>query len=190
MGFYALVGFPLNFLASLAMALWGPMGPGTPLHALFGVPVPPGPGPEAAGFARTMALVMVLLTPLWMALGLGISGLVNHAGLWALRGLGRERGLEVTFRATLYGWACVNLVAWPSQFWTLLPPLPAAIMLGAVLLLAFGGWCYLGVLLARAHGTDPWRGVLGIFLPWILCGCCVGLMAALAGVMAATAMRG
>ena len=173
--FYALVGFPLVWLVQVLAAVLRPGAP-LPWMGWFGLPKMPAPTPEAVGLQRTIALAGALAAPVTLAVSLAVTGAVNHVGLWLTRGLRHHLGIEVTYRTILYAHGALGLVGSVFALWPLLPPVAAMILF--VLLAAFwiAAAVYQGVLLARAHRTESWRGVLGVFLPWILLGCCCGLL--------------
>lgn len=174
MSFYALVGLPVAIAAGVAQTFF-PIQPW--FMSLMHTPKPAVP----AGMALTLALVGVLLAPLWIAIAFAIAGLFNHAGLWMVGGTRASLGLPVTYRALLYGAATLvvpvslaelALARLPGPFGTL----GQVISLGAQL----GIFFYQGVIFARAHRTDTWRGVMGMLMPLLLtvliCGGCLGAL--------------
>lgn len=181
--FYAAVGFPLLWLAQILAALLR-AGASPPWMGHFGLPQAPAPSPEAMGLQRTIALVGALAAPISMAFSLAITGAVTHAGLWMTRGLRAGKGIEVTYRCVLYAHGAIGLVSSLFALWPFLPLWPATLLFAAMILFWIGAAAYQGVLLAKAHGTETWRGVLGVFLPWIIVSCCCACLGI--GVAAAT----
>jgi hypothetical protein len=187
--FMALVGLPLPWLFQLFMLLRGPINPMQEILPLFGMPAPPPPDPSMQAVQRIMQLVQVILLPVFIAFGFGVWGLLVHGGLWLTRTLQPGRGIETTFRTLLYSSALMFLVSWIFNLWMFLPPIAALVVLSLSVL----GWIafqvYQGVLLAKAHEAQLWRGILGIFAPWLILCCCCGGFGALVGGMAALAAR-
>ncbi|MGH7535828.1 MAG: hypothetical protein ACREMG_09595, partial [Gemmatimonadales bacterium] len=70
-----------------------------------------------------------------------------------------------------------------------LPPWFGLVVLGLSGVLSLAFFVQAGLLLAKAHGTDTWRGVVGIFLPWVVFGCCCGAAILALGGLAATVAR-
>lgn len=176
-GFYALVGFPLLWAAQILMAVLKP-GAQPPWMGHFGLPEAPAVPPETASLQRIISLAAALAAPIGLAISLAVNGAVNHVGLWATRGLRANKGIALTYRTVLYANGGLGLVASIFALWPLLPPWPAMFLFAAMLLFWIGTWIYQGLLLARAHDTEVWRGILGVFLPWLLVGCCCGAVVA------------
>ena len=174
--FYAAVGLPLLWAAQVLAAVLKP-GASPPWMGHFGLPPAPAVAPEALGLQRLLALGAALAAPVGLALSLLLQGAVLHLGLWATRGLRARKGMIVTYRTTLYANAAFALVSSVFALWPLLPLWPALILFAAMVLFWIAAAVYQGVLLARAHQTDTWRGVLGVFLPWLAFGCCCGAVA-------------
>jgi len=180
--FYLAVGLPLLWAAQVLAAVFKPVAP-PPWMGHFGLPAAPPMAPDAQGVQRMIALGAALASPVGMAVSLLINGAMLHLGLWATRGLGQRRGMAVTYRTALYAHAAFGLVASAFALWPLLPAWAALALFEAMALFWIAAAVYQGVLLARAHGTETWRGVLAVFLPWLAIGCCcgaVGLAAAAA----------
>lgn len=180
--FYLAVGLPLLWAAQILAATLQP-GAAPPWTGQFGLPPAPVLPPEALRMQRLMALGAALVAPLGLAISLLVQGAVLHLGLWATRGLGAGKGMQVTYRTALYANAAFGLVSSAFALWPLLPRSPALILFVAMVLFWIAAAVYQGILLARAHLTETWRGVLAVFLPWLMVGCCcgaVGLAAAAA----------
>ncbi len=188
-GFLALVGLPALWLVQIVVALVGPLDAGAKFSEVFGLPPTPAAPAGMESFQRTVSLVVALLMPIFIALGVAILGGINHLGLWMLRGLRARRGIDVTFRALLYPVALFQLVGAWVGFWVFLPPIPGLVLLGLSLVWWLGTTVYEGILLARAHDTDTWRGILGVLLIPLLLGCCCGGALFALG-LAATALGG
>ena len=174
--FAALVGLPFQWVGQVLAALWTPLeggGGNAAFLKMLGLPQPPPPSPEQLAMAKGILWVQVALTPLLVALGVTIMGLLAHGGLWMVRGLGSNRGLEVSFRTVLYVSAATAWVGFLGVFGLLLPPPLQAFHLLLSLALGLGVFTFQGIVLAHAHGVAPWRGILGVFLPWVLLGCCM-----------------
>ncbi len=174
--FYLAVGLPLLWAAQLLAAILKP-GAAPPWMGHFGLPAAPALAPEALGLQRMLAVGAALAAPVGLAISLVVQGAVLHLGLWATRGLAARRGMAVTYRTALYANAAFALVSSVFALWPLLPVWPALALFAAMVLFWIAAAVYQGVLLARAHQTDTWRGVLGVFLPWLVFGCCCGAVA-------------
>jgi len=185
--FIAVVGLPMPWLFQLIIGLIGPINPMQGILKLFGMPAPPAPDPSMQTMQRVMQIVGVVVFPLSMAMGLGIWGLLVHGGLWLTRALQPGRGLETTFRTLIYSSALMFMVSWIFNAWVFLPPIPALIVLSLSVLIWIGFAIYQGILMAKAHETQLWRGILGLFAPMILLVCCCGGFVALIGGLAALA---
>lgn len=179
-GFFALLALPVT----IAAALLGAFFPVQPFwQAWMGLPTPPQP----EGLARTIALLIGTLgAPLGLALGVLIGGLLTHAGLWAAGATRQKLGLMVTFRTLLYGSAAGTLVAFPLTLAQFLPGMTGqAAQVVHTLFTALVLTTWYGLLYARAHRTDTWRGVLGAWLPLLAfllcCGACLGSLFAFGG---------
>jgi hypothetical protein len=172
--FYALAGMPVAIAAGVAQIFF-PIQPW--FLSLMGAPRPVAP----TGTALVFALIGVILAPLWLAIIFAIAGLLNHAGLWLVGGTQTRLGLPVTYRMLLYGAATLAVPVSLAEL--ALARLPGSLgTLGQVV--AFGAqlgiFFYQGVIFARAHRTDTWRGVLGLLMPplllGLLCGGCIGVL--------------
>jgi hypothetical protein len=133
-----------------------------------------------------LTLLGVLVAgPIGSGVGILIAGLVSHLGLWILRGTHEGLGLLVTYRSVLYGSAVVSLVVLPFQLLGHLPGRVGSYMLVLPVLLQIASLFYQGVLLAKAHRTQTWRGVLGAWLPILAFGAllaaCLGALWLVAG---------
>lgn len=183
------LGSPIGFFALLALLP-------TTLAGLLAVLFPPQPiwqvwmgAPQATapsgGLLALMLLGVLLAGPIGTGMGLLIAGLVNHLGLWIVRGTREGLGLVVTYRAVLYGSTVVSLVVLPFQLLGHLPGLLGSYLLVLPILLHVASLFYQGVLLARAHRTETWRGILGVWLPVLafgaLVGACLGALWLLGG---------
>ena len=174
MAFYALVGLPVAVVAGVAQ-IFSPVHPW--FMSLMHAPKPAVP----SGMALIFTMMGVLLAPLWIAIAFAVAGLLNHAGLWMVGGTRAGLGLPVTYRTLLYGAATLvvpvslaelALNRLPGPFGTL----GQVISLGAQL----GIFFYQGVIFARAHRTETWRGVMGLLMPLLatvlICGGCLGAL--------------
>jgi len=188
--YYFCVGLPLVWLVGILNALFGPANPGAEIFEKFNIPQATH-APEMESMQKIIRVVSALAAPLFIAIGMAIMGLLNHAGSWLTRGLKGGRGVEATYRTLLYGFGTFNAVLWVFNLWVFLPIWIGLGLVGLFMIVGLGCWVLQGVLLAKAHGTETWRGVLGVFLPWILliC-CCCGSIGAIAGITKAlTGMR-
>lgn len=179
-GFFALLALPLT----IATALLGAFFPAQPFwQAWMGVPAPPQP----EGFARTIALLIATFgAPFGLTLGILVGGLLTHAGLWAVGATRQRLGLTVTFRTLLYGSAAGALASFPLALAQFLPGLAGQVgQIAHTLLTLLVLTTWYGLLYARAHRTDTWRGVLGAWLPLLAfllcCGACLGTLFAFGG---------
>lgn len=99
----------------------------------------------------------MVLSPLFVFIGILILGLLNHFLLWVWGGLRHGESLEQTCRAVGYTLAFTQLVGW-------VPILGPFAQLGVLVVLGMG--------LARMHHTETWRGVCAVFTPVLLCCAC------------------
>ena len=118
----------------------------------------------------------LILTPVFLAVGLFVWSLVHHVSLLLVGALGEsDSGFEGTFRVNGYAYvvqlaAIVPLVGWLiSIVWYI-----ALQTIGAT----------------RIHGTTSGRALLGALLPLFVCCVCLGLMAVLFGALVASAFQG
>lgn len=114
------------------------------------------------------------LAPLTFAIGLLLAGLLAHLGLWMVKGLEEKRGLETTYRSLLYVGGATAWVGFLNAFGVLLPGAVHPIHQLFGFALALGILTFQGMVLAHAHGLRPWKGVVAIFLPWVILACCLG----------------
>ncbi len=172
-GFYVLTGL----LPALAVGVLDLLHPVHPFwKAWLNLPRQEAP---SGGLLAAALLGALFFGPLFVAIGFLILGALNHAGLWLARGTRGGRGLVTTYRSLLY---TAGARAPPIAGIQAGQPLPAGLGLALQFVTALahlGATCYQGVILAEAHGTDRWRGVLGVWLPLLgfglCCGVCVGL---------------
>lgn len=178
--FAAWVGLPFRVLEQVLVVLWTPLDGGVQMALLrkAGLPVPPPPTPEQLEMARTLrgvqGVVAVALAPFLLVLGYLLVGLLAHGGLWLFRGASRERGLEATFRSVIFVGAATAWVWCLVPAGLLLPESLQGLYLVANLGLTLGVMSYQGLVLAHAHGTEPWRGICGVLVPWVALFCCLG----------------
>ncbi len=177
--FYALLGLPAVVLVGLVNVLW-PVQPW--FLAALGQPKPAGP----EGSALLIGLFSLLLAPVFIALVLALTGLLYQCGLWMVGGAKAGLGLPVTYRFLLYSAAALGVPVGLADLALARLPGPLHILgvlftLGAQL----GIFFYQGVIFARAHRTETWRGVLGLLMPLLLilllCGGCFGALWAAGG---------
>ena len=173
-GFFALLALLPSTLAGMLAVLFPPQ----PIWQVWlGVPRTSAP---SGGLLALMLLGVLFAGPIGTGIGLLIAGLVNHLGLWIVRGTREGLGLLVTYRSMLYGSTVVSLVVLPFQLLGHLPGALGSYLLGLPILLQVASLFYQGVLLARAHRTETWRGILGVWLPVLAFG---GLVAACLGAL-------
>ena len=173
-GFYALLGLPAIVLAGVTNILW-PVQPW--FLAALGQPKPAAP----EGSALVIGIFSILLAPAFIAVALALTGLLYHGGLWLVGGAKAQLGLPVTFRALLYSATALGVPVGLAELALSRVPGPLHI-LGSLLAIGaqLGIFFYQGVIFARAHRTDTWRGVLGMLMPilllLLLCGGCFGAL--------------
>lgn len=172
--FYAMLGLPVVITAGF-LQIFFPLQPW--FMALLGGPKPM----PQEGLALVGNIVGVLLAPLFLAVAFALTGVLNHVGLWMVGGTGANLGLPVTFRTLLYGAGA--LVVPISLAELALDRLPGSFgTFGQVVALGaqVGIFFYQGVIFARAHRTETWRGVLGMLMPILIiglvCGGTMGLL--------------
>jgi hypothetical protein len=163
-GFYGLMALVPAILIGL-LAIIDPIQPFW--RVWMGAPRPVQP----SGAALIVALVTVVLgAPASAAIGVAVIGLCNHAGLWLVKGTREGLGLLVTFRAVLYTSAAVTFLTLPFSLLGHLPGRVGSYMLVPSLLISLAASFYKGTLLAKAHRTQVWRGILGVWLPILVFG--------------------
>jgi hypothetical protein len=117
---------------------------------------------EATPFLAFIPLVFFLvlaLIPLFMFIGMVVSGALNHLFLWMWGGTKSGVPLEHTIRATGYANAFIQLGGWIPY-------------LGILVQLA--GLVWVGMGLARMHRTDTWRGICAALTPvFLICACAI-----------------
>lgn len=109
-------------------------------------------GVELGFFWMIMGVVIVFL-PLFLAIGLFVSAGVVHLGLMVFGGA--RNGFEATLRVLAYTQGATSVLQ-------LIP------MCGGLL---YSVWYFVsGVIgLIKVHETDPWRVILAVLLPFLLC---------------------
>ncbi len=188
--FFALAALPFQWMAQGLTVAFTPLDGSA--NAWFfkalHLPVPPPPAAEQMAFTKVIVWTGVAMAPLTFAIGMLIAGLLAHVGLWMMKGLDEKRGLETTYRSLLYGGGATAWVGLLSAFGILLPRAlhPLHQLFGFAL--ALGVLTFQGMVLGHAHGLRPWKGVVAIFLPWVILGCCLG--ACLAPVVMGAAAAG
>ncbi len=145
--------------------------------AALGLPKPAAP----VGPGLIIAVFSILFVPVFLAMAFALTGLLYHGGLWVVGGAKAGLGLPVTFRFLLYSAAALGVPVGLADL--VLSRFPGSLhILGALLTIGaqLGIFFYQGVIFARAHRTDTWRGVLGMLMPLLviglLCGGCLGAL--------------
>ena len=185
--FCALTALPAQWLVQAIVQLGGATQAmqGEAL-AFLHLPEPPAPTPEQLALQKIIAWVAVAAFPLTFALGMAFSGALMHFGLWMTRAA--KRGIEVSYRTILYANGALSWMSLLIALGVLLPGALRWITQIVGLAVGLGFFTYQGILLAKAHGAETWRGVVGVFLPILLlcvcAGCCIGVLAG--GVAAAS----
>lgn len=183
------VGPPVGFYALLALiplvlvGLLGIIHPTQPIWQVWmGAPRAQAPTGVMLGF---MLLGILVAEPIGAGVGILAAGALDHLGLWIVRGTKADLGIPVTYRAVIYATTVVSLASLPFHLLGHLPGALGSYAMLPVVPLQVCGIVYQGVLLARAHRTDTWRGVLGVWLPILvlvgLAGICVGALWFLGG---------
>ncbi len=190
--FAALVGLPFKLIEQVLVVLWTPLDGGiqAALMRKMGLPLPPPPTGEqleaAGNLHQIQAVLAVALSPIFLAIGILLFGLMAHVGLWMFRGLEEKRGLEVTYRSLLFVGAATAWAWCFAPFGLLLPESLQMIYLVASTGLTFGLLSYQGLVLAHAHGVKPWQGICAVLVPFLGIFCCLSICAA-AAIMASKA---
>ncbi len=147
------------------------------------------------GFVLVISVVSVLVfAPLGLVIGGLVGGLFNHLGLWMVRGNRNGYGLMVTFRSTLYTAGVFTWILFPLNLGKSLPGLAGQVfqILAGVLMLVVPA-TYQGLMLARTHRVETWRGVAAAWIPGLLLllclGTCLGLLFWFAGDAILQALR-
>ena len=186
--YFACIGLPMVWVTQILVALLAPTDANAAILELFGLPHQ-APPPEMEQFQKTVQVAVALFFPISMAMGMAVIGFASHGGLWLVKGLKAGRGLAATFRTLLYAYGTFNGLLWVFNVWVLLPPWFGLGVLGLSAVLSLAFFVQAGLLLAKAHGTEAWRGVVGMFLPWVVFGCCCGAAILALGGLAATLAR-
>ncbi len=173
-GFYALLGLAPAILIAVLAILY-PIQPFW--QGWMGIPKPVAP----MGAFQGIAILAILVTaPFSLAITIAITSLLYHLGLWIVKGTREGLGLLATFRSVLYLLGAISIILFPFQLLTHVPGILSPIMMGVGTLLHIGSLFYQGVILAKAHRTDVWRGILGVWTPILgifgLVGICVGTL--------------
>ena len=105
------------------------------------------------GLGGAMIVFRLILTPIFIVIGLFIGAAITHLCLMMIGGARRE--FETTFRALSFAYGATSLF--------LIAP-----CCGGFIFLV---WCLVAqcIGLAKAHEIDTGRAVLAVFLPFILC---------------------
>jgi hypothetical protein len=168
----------LGFLPVLALAVLGMLHPIRPVWmAWMGLPVPQ----PATGALLVIGLVSGLFFgAIGAAISLAVLGLLFHACLWMMGGTQAKKGLLVTFRVVIYVTGVVTLIRLPFALLQYLPGLAGQVAQGLVLVVTIVTYSYHGLMLARAHRTEGWRGVAAAWIPALaVLLCCGGVFFAL-----------
>jgi len=170
--FYLLMSIPSLLLAGLILLLVATIGFG-----VLAASAKEGSLALLSGIGLGVVVLLLGLTPLFIFLGMVISGAITHACLWIWGGTKQGVGVGQTIRADGYTNGIMSLLLMPLQILSMIPFLgilfSMASMAGVVTVLVFKG---MG--LARMHRTDTWRGLVAVFTPLILL-CCCGILAAI-----------
>ena len=154
--FQMLLMAPVLVLVGILLAFFGMVG----LAATLGASANGEPFP-AWIFGLLPALA--LLFPLFLFLGMVVSGAVAHACLWLWGGLRPGQPVGQSIRAHGYANAFISLFSLIPYFG---------------ILVALAGTVWMGWGFARLHRTDTWRGICALLTPLVLI-CCCGLAAAI-----------
>ena len=146
---YALIGGSIGFIVSLIWQLlfstMGSMGERNPVVAMIGTGVG--------------AIVLIILAPLFVAIGLFIAAGILHLCLMLVGGA--NRSFETTFRVVSYAVGSTNPIA-------IIPFCGGAVAgIWNIVLECIG--------LAKAHDTTTGKSVLAVLLPLIVC-CGLGIL--------------
>lgn len=161
--FYLLMSLPYIAFMGLIFAFMG---------SLFFLMVPRDQtGPPRGFFAGMMGAEFVLFVLVQLGF-VFVAALIVHFLLWLFRGLPAGRGLGQSMRATLYVWGITSLGAW-------IPGLNMFVILG--------GMVMLGIVLAKVHRTEVWRGLCAVFSPLLFC--CCGYIAIFVAAFSSAAMQ-
>jgi len=149
-----LFGVIVGTVATVFSMLWNMMFSG--LSMLGG-----GMATEDFAISQGMYILLMLFSPVLVAIGMFISTAIYHVALLVLGDA--ERGFAVTFRAVAYGYT-PNLLG--------IVPICGGLVGGL--------WSLVLIIMAGklGHGTEWWKAILAYFLPLIIC-CCLGMWLAM-----------
>lgn len=150
----------------------------------------PQPAPTQGIFAWITATLVVVMAPIGLLIGTLFLGLLYHAGLWMVRGTRQGHGLAATLRSVAYTSAVLSWIIFPFQLGQSLPgPAGQVLLVFAFLAYYLLSTTYQGLLLARTHEVETWRGVAGAWILNIFILGCLGTCFGLAFWFAGDAIR-
>lgn len=140
--------------------------------------IPPDVRDQVVPFLSTTPIELVIsmiLTPIFLVIGLFIWSLLFHLSLLLVGALGvSESGFEGTFRVNGYAYVVQLAAVVPFIGW----------IIGLVWFVALQT---IGA--ARIHDTTPGRAFVGAVLPLFVCCVCFGLIAVMFGALVASAFQ-
>ncbi|HOE09995.1 MAG TPA: YIP1 family protein [bacterium] len=121
-------------------------------------------GVSDVGTRVTATIVMLVLSPVMVAIGTFLFAAILHVFLFLL--VGANRPFEASFKVIAY-------VGGATAIFDLIP------VCGFLFILVWGTVCTI-IGAKQAHKTDTWRAVLAVLLPMLFCCCCLAALAAMA----------
>lgn len=168
--FYLLMSLPYLLLMGLAFLLVATFG-----FAAFAAATKGRPALVASGIGAGILVGLVALMPLFVFLGMVITGALDHFALWIWGGTRNGVGIAQTIRAAGYSGAVYLMVMLPIQILGMIPFIGILFSLLS-LPLAVTFLVFKGMGLARIHRTDTWRGITAEISILVVGFCCAVIL--------------
>jgi len=169
--FYLLMSVPYILFMGLFLLLLAALG-----FTAFAAAAKARPALLASGIGVGILVGLLVLTPLFVFLGMVIIGALDHFALWIWGGTRNGVGIGQTIRAAGYANGIYLLVMLPLQVLGMIPFIGILFsMLSFPLAVAF--LVFKGMGLARMHRTDAWRGITAEISILVVGVCCAVLLA-------------
>lgn len=170
--FYLLMSLPYLLLVGLAILLVATLG-----FTAFAAATKGRPALVASGVGAGILVGLVVLMPLFVFLGMVITGALDHLALWIWGGTRNGVGIAQTIRAAGYSGAIYLMVMLPIQVLGMIPFIGILFsLLSFPLAITF--LVFKGMGLARMHHTDTWRGITAEISILVVGLCCAAILVA------------